>query len=103
MLKLVEIDSHQYRIFEVLLQQLDLFSDPTTFSCVIPPLAILNSPYHYAVVSMPMWSSPVYFADMRTVREVFRFMECLLQVRYSHVASKSTELMLTRAGSGIPT
>ncbi|RDX55193.1 hypothetical protein OH76DRAFT_874904 [Lentinus brumalis] len=79
MLKLVDTNSHQYSIFETLLRQLDCFSDPRTFPCVLPPLAIFDTPHNYAVVSMPMWASPVHIEDMRTVREVLRFMECLIR------------------------
>ncbi|RDX55194.1 hypothetical protein OH76DRAFT_1397576 [Lentinus brumalis] len=79
MLKLVDTDSHQYRIFETLLRQLDSFSNSRNFPCVLPPLAIIDAPQNYAVVSMPLWGSPVYITDMRTVRQVLRFMECLIR------------------------
>ncbi len=89
MLKLVDTDSHQYRIFETLLRQLDSFSNSRNFPCVLPPLAIIDAPQNYAVVSMPLWGSPVYITDMRTVRQVLRFMECLIRVSSLQIALRA--------------
>ena len=55
MLKIMDIDSYQYRIYHALLRQVDTFADQNLFPCVLPPLAILDTPHNYAVVSMPMY------------------------------------------------
>ena len=54
MLKLVDKDSEQYRIFEELHSELATFHEYSTFPCVLPPTMILDTPHHYAVVAMPM-------------------------------------------------
>ena len=54
MLKLVDKGSSQYRIFQTLKQHEELFSDPNTFPGVLPPLAIIDTPHHYSIVTMPM-------------------------------------------------
>ncbi|KAI0743609.1 hypothetical protein C8Q80DRAFT_1220561 [Daedaleopsis nitida] len=78
MLKLVDKDSDQYRIYKRLLQNWDLFCDPRTFPCVLPPVDILDTPHNYSIVTMPMWGDYIEFKDMSTVGEVLRFMQCLL-------------------------
>ncbi|EJF65244.1 hypothetical protein DICSQDRAFT_124494 [Dichomitus squalens LYAD-421 SS1] len=79
MLKLVDKNSPEYSIFQCLMQQQDLFTDPSTFPCVLPPLAILDTPHQYSIVTMPTWGSPFYIEEFQTMREVLHFMKCLLQ------------------------
>ncbi|TBU59667.1 hypothetical protein BD310DRAFT_976387 [Dichomitus squalens] len=79
MLKLVDKNSPEYSIFQCLMQQQDLCTDPSTFPCVLPPLAILDTPHQYSIVTMPTWGSPFYIEEFQTMREVLHFMKCLLQ------------------------
>ncbi|RPD59843.1 hypothetical protein L227DRAFT_502830 [Lentinus tigrinus ALCF2SS1-6] len=79
MLKLVDKDSEQYHIFEILLAQRHLFTDSTTFPCVLPPEHIFDTPHQYSVVSMPTWGCPLYQGDMQSIQEILRFMQCVLQ------------------------
>ncbi|EJF65250.1 hypothetical protein DICSQDRAFT_152498 [Dichomitus squalens LYAD-421 SS1] len=79
MLKLVEKDSPEYSIYQLLIQREDSFTDRSTFPCVLPPLAILDTPHQYSIVTMPTWGSPFHIEEFRTVREALRFMECILQ------------------------
>ncbi|KAM5531272.1 hypothetical protein V8D89_015073 [Ganoderma adspersum] len=79
MLKLVNKGSPQYDIFQLLSQRGELFIDPQMFPCVIPPLAILDTPHAYSIVTMPTWGSPFDPKELQTVGEVLQFMECTLQ------------------------
>ena len=54
MLKLVDKDSDQYRIYEELMREQAIFRDYSTFPCVLPPTKILDTPHQYAIVAMPM-------------------------------------------------
>lgn len=52
-IKLIDKDSEQYRILDHLLHD-EVFSRPETFPCVLPPLAILDTPHKYSFMTMPM-------------------------------------------------
>ncbi|KAI0780201.1 hypothetical protein C8Q74DRAFT_1263745 [Fomes fomentarius] len=78
MLKLVDRDSDQYRIYDELLDDIDNFTDFATFPCVLPPTGIFDTPHNYSIVSMPMWGNTIYLDDICDVGELFRFMVCLL-------------------------
>ena len=54
MLKLVDKHSVEHGIYKSLLPY-NSHADPKTFPCVLPPLTILDTPYEYVIVSMPMW------------------------------------------------
>ena len=53
MLKLVDKGSPEYDIFEDLLACSE-FGDTNSFSCVLPPVRILDTPHCYVIVAMPM-------------------------------------------------
>ncbi len=53
MLKLVDNDSSQHRIFQTLLQHKSLFTNLRTFPGVLPPIGIIDTPYKYSIVTMP--------------------------------------------------
>ena len=55
MLKLVDKDSDQYRIFELLLRDGAIFCDDRTFPCVLPPTRLIDTPHQFAIVAMPMY------------------------------------------------
>ncbi|KAI1794199.1 hypothetical protein LXA43DRAFT_164645 [Ganoderma leucocontextum] len=79
MLKLVDNDSSQHRIFQTLPQQKSLFTDMRTFPGVLPPIAIIDTPHKYSIVTMPLWGTPLYITDMQDVRQVLTFIRCLLE------------------------
>lgn len=53
-LKLVDKNSEQHRIFDELLQDIAVFCDSTTFPCILPPISIVETPHKYCIVAMPM-------------------------------------------------
>ena len=55
MLKLVDKDSDEHRIYETLLNS-GPYSDPKTFPCVLPAMSVMDTPHKYAIVSMPMYN-----------------------------------------------
>ena len=57
MLKVMDTDSEQYRIFQTLYRKSGVFYEPETFPCVLPPLDIFDTQYDYSVISMPMYVS----------------------------------------------
>ncbi|KAI0332318.1 hypothetical protein GY45DRAFT_1274190 [Cubamyces sp. BRFM 1775] len=52
--------------------------DSSTFPCVLPPTAIIGSPYKFAFAVMPMWGSRLCLAEFTTLREIFTFIRCTL-------------------------
>ncbi|KAI0369716.1 hypothetical protein BV20DRAFT_996622 [Pilatotrama ljubarskyi] len=84
-LKLVDNGSAEHEIYRCIQQTPTPFTDSTQFPCVLPPLAILDTPYEYSLIVMPMWGSPICLVDMETVEEVLNFIECLLRgLKYLH-------------------
>ncbi|PIL33390.1 hypothetical protein GSI_04010 [Ganoderma sinense ZZ0214-1] len=79
MLKVVDNDSPQHRIFQTLLQHESLFTDPRTFPGVLPPIAIIDTPHKYSIVTMPLWGDYPNLTDMQDVRQVLTFIRCLLE------------------------
>lgn len=53
-LKLVDKNSEQHRIFDELLHDIAVFCDSTTFPCILPPINIVETPHKYCIVAMPM-------------------------------------------------
>ncbi|KAI0355668.1 hypothetical protein OH77DRAFT_1424614 [Trametes cingulata] len=87
MLKLVDNGSAEHEIYQLILQDAPAFAKSTDFPCVLPAraLSILNTPYAYSFVVMPMWGSPVHLKDMGTLGEVLTFIKCSLTgLRYLH-------------------
>ncbi|KAI0070465.1 hypothetical protein K474DRAFT_793430 [Panus rudis PR-1116 ss-1] len=41
------------------LLQCEEFASPETFPCVIPPVAILDTPYNFVATAMPLWTAPL--------------------------------------------
>ncbi|KAI0661368.1 hypothetical protein C8Q70DRAFT_970739 [Cubamyces menziesii] len=50
----------------------------SAFPCVLPPTAIIGSPYKFAFVAMPMWGTRFDITEFNTLREVFAFIRCTL-------------------------
>ncbi|KAH9944558.1 uncharacterized protein BXZ73DRAFT_39962, partial [Epithele typhae] len=53
-------------------------TDPSTFPCIVPPLAILDTPYDYSILSMPRWGDTDWIGDIDSPRECLRFIDCML-------------------------
>ncbi|KAI0661354.1 hypothetical protein C8Q70DRAFT_710054 [Cubamyces menziesii] len=51
--------------------------DASTFPCVLPPTAIVASPYKFAFVAMPRWGR-YRIRDFSSIREIVTFMRCTL-------------------------
>ncbi|KAI8972191.1 hypothetical protein BD414DRAFT_525342 [Trametes punicea] len=85
MLKLVDKGSPEHRIYQTISRQPISFTEEEAFPCILPPIAILDTPRDYSFIVMPMWGSPIYLEEMRSVGEVLRFIECLLRgLSYLH-------------------
>ncbi|KAH9944554.1 uncharacterized protein BXZ73DRAFT_39250, partial [Epithele typhae] len=68
----------EYAISKFLLTAAD-YADPFTFPCIIPPLAVLDTPYDYSIVCMPRSSEVTWLDDVDTPREFLRIATCLLR------------------------
>ncbi|KAI8972192.1 hypothetical protein BD414DRAFT_448755 [Trametes punicea] len=79
MLKLVDIGSQEDQIYRSISRQPICFTDEETFPCILPAIAILDTPRDYAFIVMPMWGSPIHLKDMRSMKEILQFTKCLLR------------------------
>lgn len=52
-IKLVQNGSDHHRIFQRLFRD-ETLANPETFPCVLPPVAILDTPHNYSFVAMPL-------------------------------------------------
>ncbi|KAH9912254.1 uncharacterized protein BXZ73DRAFT_56401, partial [Epithele typhae] len=77
-LKPIARDSREYAICKFLLTAAD-YTDPSTFPCIIPPLAVLDTPYDYSILCMPRWSEVTWLDDVETPREFICLAICLLR------------------------
>ncbi|KAI0675111.1 kinase-like domain-containing protein [Trametes maxima] len=77
-LKLIDIDSPEYGIYYTLLRCEEL-SNPERSPGVLPPLAILDTPFRYSIVVMPMWGGNPPLEDLTSVTDIFQFMRCVLR------------------------
>ncbi|RPD59774.1 hypothetical protein L227DRAFT_502913 [Lentinus tigrinus ALCF2SS1-6] len=76
-IKLVNTFTHEYRIYQDLLRCDALFGQD--FQGVLPPVAILDTPYRFSFVVMPTWGSFNPLQDLETVGQVMDFMHCTLK------------------------
>ncbi|KAI9067541.1 hypothetical protein FKP32DRAFT_1609404 [Trametes sanguinea] len=74
-LKVTRRGSEEYRICQRLLASAELFN-LETFPGVLPPVAILDTPYDYAFIVMPMWGAIGKLEEFSTVAEILCFMRC---------------------------
>ncbi|KAI0645513.1 hypothetical protein C8Q79DRAFT_1119239 [Trametes meyenii] len=77
-LKLIDIDSPEYGIYQTLLRCKELWN-PERSPGVLPPLAVLDTPFRYSIVAMPMWGDHPPLRDLNSVANIFQFMHCVLQ------------------------
>ncbi|KAH9944555.1 uncharacterized protein BXZ73DRAFT_39441 [Epithele typhae] len=77
-LKVIDRHGVENTVSKALLDAVD-YTDPSTFPCIVPPLAVLDTPYHYSFLCMPRWGTVNWFYDIDTPREFLRFAGCLLR------------------------
>ncbi|KAI0355664.1 hypothetical protein OH77DRAFT_1424609 [Trametes cingulata] len=77
-IKLTNKDIDEYRIYSTLLHCGEL-QVPGKCMGVLAPVAILDTPYNYSFVIMPMWGGLESLIDFDNVAQVMRFMRCTLQ------------------------
>ncbi|KAI0332328.1 hypothetical protein GY45DRAFT_1274204 [Cubamyces sp. BRFM 1775] len=83
--------------------------DAATFPCVLPPTAIISSPYKFAFVAMPRWG-PIYrIREFSSVREIITYMRCTLtglsflhDHRIAHRDIHESNIMMNWYGSEDP-
>ncbi|KAI0355672.1 hypothetical protein OH77DRAFT_303998 [Trametes cingulata] len=79
MLKLVDNGSSEHQTYLRIMQAPSSFTNSADFPCVLPPLAILETPHDFSFIVMPMWGSPIHLENIATVGEVLGFIECILR------------------------
>ncbi|KAI9066413.1 hypothetical protein FKP32DRAFT_1565973 [Trametes sanguinea] len=75
-IKLVNVDTDEHHIYEDLLHCAELRKPGAG---VLPPVAILRTPFRYSFVVMPRWGPVGYLSNFDTVLDVLHFMRCTLQ------------------------
>ncbi|KAI0645511.1 hypothetical protein C8Q79DRAFT_1010463 [Trametes meyenii] len=95
-LKLIDTDFPEYDIYQTLIRCKELWS-PERSPGVLPPLAILDTPFRYSIVAMPMqvpripylrnritltkfrWGNHLPLLELNSLAAIFQFMRCVLQ------------------------
>ncbi|KAI0355665.1 hypothetical protein OH77DRAFT_303712 [Trametes cingulata] len=77
-LKLTNTQTDDYRIYQELLR-CESLQVPGVCAGVLPPVAILDTPYEYSFVVMPRWGELSYLDEFETPKDIIRFMRCTLQ------------------------
>ncbi|OSD06695.1 hypothetical protein PYCCODRAFT_1382512 [Trametes coccinea BRFM310] len=75
--KLVDKGSMEDKILRTLTEYPEMY-DSSAFPNVLPPTAIIESPYEFNMVATPMWGSECNLLEIETVRDVLTFMRCTL-------------------------
>ncbi|KAI0363264.1 hypothetical protein BV20DRAFT_1031616 [Pilatotrama ljubarskyi] len=76
-IKLVDKGTMEHQIYEYLSGCEALYNSDTPM-CVLPPTAILSSPYKFTFVAMPMWGYKLSIQQFSTIGQVFTFIRCAL-------------------------
>ncbi|TBU48608.1 hypothetical protein BD309DRAFT_949131 [Dichomitus squalens] len=76
-IKITTKGSAEHQINRYLLEQ-SRSSTNAPPSYTLPPVAVLDSPYHFSFVVMPMWSNAFLVESFDSVRLVMTFIRCLL-------------------------
>ncbi|KAI0355650.1 hypothetical protein OH77DRAFT_1424591 [Trametes cingulata] len=77
-IKIIKKGSTEDSINRCLLESVDS-SNPDKFPFVLPPVAVLDSPYEFSFLVMPRWRSiSTLLETLVTVKQVLTFMKCLL-------------------------
>ncbi|KAH9859047.1 hypothetical protein C2E23DRAFT_31856 [Lenzites betulinus] len=78
--KVIRTGSMEHQIYQRIHEvPAELFTDGSTFPCVLPPTALLDSQRGYTFVAMPQWGCPTHIGDIQTVGGAMQFMRCYLQ------------------------
>ncbi|KAI0355662.1 hypothetical protein OH77DRAFT_1495961 [Trametes cingulata] len=75
--KLVDLESMEYQIYKHLSECAALYVGGSP-ACVLPPTAIVHSPYQFAFVAMPMWGTRFPIHNFDSIRQIFTFIRCTL-------------------------
>ncbi|KAI0769790.1 kinase-like domain-containing protein [Trametes elegans] len=69
----VECDTNKY------LLDLDELHGADTFPCVMPPVAVLDTPHDFSFLAMPLWTDNLEIVhNFGAVCDILRFIECTL-------------------------
>ncbi|EIW56464.1 uncharacterized protein TRAVEDRAFT_73041, partial [Trametes versicolor FP-101664 SS1] len=52
--------------------------DQSKFACIIPPVAIVRSPYRFSFLVTPLWGTYHSIEDLNTIQGVLNFIRCTL-------------------------
>ncbi|KAL1942060.1 hypothetical protein VTO73DRAFT_6590 [Trametes versicolor] len=101
-IKLTDKGSMEYKIYRHLAESNSLY-DSRDAPGVLPPTAVLDSPYQFAFVVMPMWGIKVRPQEFETLREVMTFIRHTLsglsylhRHRIAHRDIDKTNMMVNR-------
>ncbi|KAH9895166.1 hypothetical protein C8Q73DRAFT_644721 [Cubamyces lactineus] len=75
--KMIDKGTPEDQIYRYLAGCKELY-DSRTFQCVLPPIAIIGSPYKFAFAAMPMWGAEYRITDFDTLRAILIFIRCTL-------------------------
>ncbi|KAI0363340.1 hypothetical protein BV20DRAFT_151178 [Pilatotrama ljubarskyi] len=67
----------EYQIYKHLSSCEQLYAGDAP-GCVLPPTAIIESPYQFAFVAMPMWGARLSIRKFDSIRQVFNFIRSTL-------------------------
>ncbi|CDO75412.1 hypothetical protein BN946_scf184855.g15 [Trametes cinnabarina] len=92
-LKLIDKGTMEDQIYRTLSGFVELY-DTHAFPCILPPIAIIESPYEFSFVAMPMWGSQYKLVELQTVRQILTFMRCALTGLREYLRSASVSYAL---------
>ncbi|KAI0363265.1 hypothetical protein BV20DRAFT_169915 [Pilatotrama ljubarskyi] len=75
--KLVDCGTMEYQIYKHLSNCDTLYAGDSPV-CVLPPTAIIESPYQFAFVAMPMWGARLSIQNFDRIRQVLAFIRSTL-------------------------
>ncbi|KAI9067542.1 hypothetical protein FKP32DRAFT_1755108 [Trametes sanguinea] len=78
-LKIIEKGSSEHQINRHILEQQSMTNEKEAFSCLLAPVAVLDTPTDCSFLVMPMWGSPVELERMRRIRDIVQFVRCTLR------------------------
>ncbi|KAL1942065.1 hypothetical protein VTO73DRAFT_6595 [Trametes versicolor] len=76
-IKLIDKGSMEHQIYKYLAECKSLYASRAPLG-VLPPTAILGSPYRFSFVAMPRWGTKFKLQDLNTVRQIMTFIHCTL-------------------------
>ncbi|KAI0661353.1 hypothetical protein C8Q70DRAFT_1043948 [Cubamyces menziesii] len=76
-IKLIDKGTMEEQIYKYLAGCEALY-DGDAFPCVLPPTAVIASPYKFTFIATPMWGPSYDIEEFSTIRGVFTFLRCTL-------------------------